>query len=201
MYCFPIEPFPSKERIDVKICSELPLWLREYELAEVVLPLLEERVRFTLKLAARNIAEGTGGPFAATIFEAATGRLFAAGVNVVVPSKLSFAHAEIMALGAGQRKLGHFSFAPHDYEMIASCEPCAMCYGALLWSGLARLVYSAPGSAAEAAGFHEGYKPADWPRGCEERGIQVVGPVLPEEGTAILTSYRACGGVLYNGRV
>ena len=44
---------------------------------------------FAIGLAERNIAAGTGGPFGAAIFETGSGRMVAAGVNVVVASSMA----------------------------------------------------------------------------------------------------------------
>lgn len=176
----------------------LPEWLCDYYAREIVLPGLEARVRLTLELARRNLEDETGGPFAAVLFERGSGRFYAAGVNVVIPEQLSLAHAEVTALAAAQQKFGSYDLTAADLELVASCEPCAMCYGATLWSGIRALVYSAPGSAAAAIGFREGHKPADWAKASCDYGIEVTGPVLPEAGEAVLRLYAERGGVRYN---
>jgi hypothetical protein len=53
-------------------------------------------MRFVLDLARENVA-ASGGPFAAAVFEDASGRLLAAGANRVVASGCSCAQAEILA--------------------------------------------------------------------------------------------------------
>ena len=54
----------------------------------------EARMDLALDLAHHNVIEGTGGPFAAIVIEEASGNCVAAGVNLVVASGLSLAHAE-----------------------------------------------------------------------------------------------------------
>jgi len=77
----------------------LPDWMQT-ALPDVshVYPSVEERMRLAILLAELNIEYGTGGPFGAALFDTGTKTLLAAGVNIVVASGCSVAHAEIMAL-------------------------------------------------------------------------------------------------------
>lgn len=181
---------------------ELPDFLIQANAAELVLPDAEARMNFVLGLARRNI-DADGGPFAAAVFETATGRLVAAAANRVVVSHCSSAHAEILALSLAQQRLGHFNLGdgnlPH-HELVSSAEPCAMCLGAICWSGVRQLTYAAPEQAISALGFDEGPKPHRWQDKLRRRGISVTGKVLQAEGCAILDAYRKRGGRIYNAR-
>ena len=66
----------------------------------------EDRMRLAIRLASENVARGTGGPFGAAVIERDTGRVVSVGVNVVVPSGCSLAHAEAMALALAQQAAG-----------------------------------------------------------------------------------------------
>jgi len=98
----------------------------------------EERQRMlaVVELSRLNAVHRTGGPFGAAVFESATGRLIAAGVNVVVESCCSHAHAEMVALAAAEQRLETFDLGRHNtaLELVTSTEPCAMCFGAIIWS-------------------------------------------------------------------
>ncbi|MBN1765490.1 MAG: nucleoside deaminase [Sedimentisphaerales bacterium] len=159
----------------------------------------EDRMRFVIALSRRNIQEQTGGPFGAGVFDTRTGRLIAAGVNQVVSSHCSIAHAEILALALAQHLLGAYDLrSKGDYELVSSCEPCAMCIGATGWSGVVRLVCGARDEDARRVGFDEGDKPAHWPKAFEQRGIEVVRDILREEAVSVLEQYKAQGGIIYN---
>ena len=161
---------------------------------------IESKMRLVLELAGINIAQKTGGPFGAGVFEAGTGRLIAPGVNLVTSSNCSLAHAEIVAIGLAQQRLGTFDLSQGGtvYELVTSTEPCAMCLGAIPWSGIRRVVCSARGQDACAIGFDEGAKPADWVQALQDRGIEVTCDVLGDEGRAVLQEYLAGGGPIYN---
>lgn len=179
----------------------LPEWL--HRLPASALPLMvsaEERMRFVISLARRNIEEG-GGPFAAAVFECDSGRLVAAGANCVLTDRSSVAHAEILALAAAQRRLDTADLgtpALPRHELLCSCEPCLMCLGAALWSGIAALRCSARGEDAEAIGFDEGPKPVNWVGEFERRGIAVTRDTCRAEALAVLHDYAARGGAIYN---
>ncbi|HHC07473.1 MAG TPA: nucleoside deaminase [Actinobacteria bacterium] len=180
----------------------LPAWMADVAADEVVIPDVVERMRFVVGLAARNVAEGTGGPFGAAVFVRDTGRLVAPGVNRVVSTRCSIAHAEIVAIAMAGQVLGSFDLgAGGEMELVSSVEPCAMCLGAIPWSGVASLVCGARDEDARAVGFDEGDKPRDWIADLVDRDIEVHLDVLREEAARVLYDYALAGGIIYNGRV
>ena len=133
----------------------------------------------------------------------ASGELIAPGVNMVLAAGLSVLHAEIVALMLAQQVVGRFDLgAPGQppRELVSSCEPCAMCLGAIPWSGVRALVCGARDADARALGFDEGEKPADWVGGLQRRGIAVARDILRPAAVALLQDYQAAAGPIYNGR-
>ncbi len=154
-------------------------------------------------LAQRNIEQGTGGPFGAGIFRADTHQFVAPGVNLVLSSHSSIAHAEMVAIMMAQQILGSHDLGATDlpqYELVTSCEPCAMCLGAICWSGVRQLVCGARGSDAEAIGFDEGPKPEKWTTALEQRGISVTLDLQRLKAAQVLQNYVEQGGEVYNSR-
>nr|WP_306535823.1 nucleoside deaminase [Geobacter sp.] len=154
---------------------------------------------FTVGLARRNVEQGIGGPFGAAIFNRASGELVSVGVNLVVAAINSVLHAEMVAIMLAEAKLESFTLAARGrYELFTSCEPCAMCLGGILWSGVERLVCAAAAEDAREIGFDEGPVFPESYRYLEQRGIEVVRGVMGDEGRVVLELYRSLGGVLYN---
>jgi tRNA(Arg) A34 adenosine deaminase TadA len=103
-----------------------------------------------------------------------------------------------MAIMLAQKRLGTFDLrSAGDFELATSAEPCAMCYGALPWSGIRRLAYGATREDVQSIGFDEGDKPADWARALEARGIEVVHALLRPEAREALEQYRRRDGAIY----
>ncbi len=185
---------------------ELPLWIgQEIGPPDRCFSSLEARMALAIRLAERNIAEG-GGPFGAAIFEIETGRLVAPGVNLVVPTRCSLAHAEAMAIMVAQQVCqSHDLGAPTlpAMELVTSAQPCIQCYGNLWWSGLRRVVIGADKDDVEQlTGFEEGPLPTDWAEQLEHRPplapIRVITGVLRDEARRVLRRYRETGGPIYN---
>ena len=185
-----------------RVVIELPGWV-EVALADSaqVYPGVEERMRLIIKLAGLNIEHGTGGPFGAGIFEPKSGRLISAGVNLVESADCSIAHAEMVAIALAQRVIGCYDLAGGNqaaYQLVTSTEPCAMCLGAIPWSGVRSVVCGARDEDARSIGFDEGAKPQNWVKSLESRGIRVVRDVLREKAKAVLLEYGRQGGLIYN---
>ncbi|HSJ08755.1 MAG TPA: nucleoside deaminase [Longimicrobiales bacterium] len=161
----------------------------------------DERMRVAVDCARENVLRDTGGPFGAAIFEAESGRLVAVGVNRVVPLNNSSLHAEIVAFMMAQAVLGTFTLNAEGlpaHELFTSCEPCAMCLGAVQWSGVQRVVWSALRDDAGSINFDEGPVFAASYEYLRARGISFVPGVLRDEGRAVLELYDSRGGPIYN---
>ena len=163
----------------------------------------EDQVLFAIDLARGNVSHDAGGPFGAAVFEVETGRLVAAGVNLVVPTNTAIAHAEIVAIALAGQAVGSFDLGAAgmpEMALACSCEPCAMCFGAVPWSGVRRLLIGARDEDARAVGFDEGPKMTDWREQLEARNIAVTTDIAREEGAQVLRDYVMAGGQVYNGR-
>ncbi len=184
-----------------ELTIRLPDWVeRHLKKAPDTFPDIEAKMRFIIDLSRRNIEQKTGGPFAAAVFDE-KGCLVAPGLNTVITSNCSILHAEIMAIALAQKKLGRYDLSDvgkMSYDLYASTEPCAMCFGAVPWSGVSRLVCGARSEDAQKIGFDEGPKISAWVDALNDRSIDVVRDVLRKEAAAVLKAYSAAGGPIYN---
>jgi tRNA(Arg) A34 adenosine deaminase TadA len=170
-------------------------WTRRYDSDE-------DRMRVAIDVSRANVDRGTGGPFGAAIFEQESGKLVSVGMNSVVRYDNCTLHGEMVAFMMAQRRVGSFTLhAPNlpVHELFTSCEPCAMCLGATLWSGVRRVVHGAGREDASRLSFEEGPVFPESYRYLEDRGITIVRNVLREEARAVLELYRAKSGKIYNG--
>jgi len=101
-----------------------------------------------------------------------------------------------------QQRVGSFTLNAANlpaHELFTSCEPCAMCLGATLWSGVRRVVYGAAREDASKLNFEEGPVFPESYKYLEDRGISIVRNVLRSEARAVLELYRTTSGKIYNG--
>ncbi|MEX2354105.1 MAG: nucleoside deaminase, partial [Gammaproteobacteria bacterium] len=110
---------------------DLPDWPGQFALTWTDTLDINQRMEFVIAASQRTVQEGTGGPFAAAIFEQDTGKLVALGINLVTTRGLSILHAEIVAITLAQTKLNTYDLGSgkSQYELVTSTEPCAMCLG------------------------------------------------------------------------
>lgn len=101
--------------------------------------------------AIRGAKAGQGGPFGAVIVK--DGVVIAKASNAVVANNDPTAHAEVQAIRAACAALG--SFKLDGCDVYASCEPCPMCLGAILWARPRALYFAATREEAAQAGFDD----------------------------------------------
>ena len=141
-------------------------------------------LRWAIDVSKRSRANGNH-PFGA-IFVDSAGNVLAEAENSVVTTGDLIGHAETNLA----REIGLTLTAEQiaGGAVYASCEPCAMCAGAMYWAGVNRLVYGM--NEADLMPFDEGERNENATMtgvGCRavlasgQRHIEVSGPHLAEE--------------------
>src|SRR3954468_9652543 len=100
--------------------------------------------------AAENVLAG-GGPFGALVVK--DGELIATGVNQVTATLDPTAHAEVVAIRAACQVLQTFKL--DGCLLVASCEPCPLCFSSALWARMDRVIFAADRYDAAEAGFDD----------------------------------------------
>jgi tRNA(Arg) A34 adenosine deaminase TadA len=180
----------------------LPSWVREYVDWNRCYTTDEERMRLAIDLARQNVVRRTGGPFGSAIFRSDDGALIGVGTNSVIRLNNSTLHAEMVAFMMAQASLGTYSLGADGlpaHELYTSCEPCAMCLGGVLWSGVRRLVCAATREDANRLSFDEGPVFPESYTYLAERGVEVTREMCREEANEVFALYLARGGAIYNG--
>ncbi len=188
---------PSERSLQI----QPPDWVEHAVDWQAVYPTDEAQMALAVRLARENVLRGTGGPFGSAVFRQPDGALLAVGVNSVTRLGNSVLHAEVMAIMLAQHRAGSYTLdlakdLPH--VLATSCEPCAMCLGATLWSGVRRLVCGATREDAMALGFDEGPVFPESYAYLESRGIAVARGVCRQEAAEVLRLYQQTGGQIYN---
>jgi len=96
-------------------------------------------------------------------------------------------HAESGLISDASRQFGRKFLA--ECCLYTSSEPCVMCTGAIRWAGIPRVVYGTPQN------LHGRFQEIPCREVLERIApeIEVVGPILQEEGAKIRSSFRPGG--------
>lgn len=159
---------------------------------------LEKATNIILRLQSEMkacIANGSG-PFLAAVYDE-NGSLIAQTANSVISEKCSCNHAEMNVIKAAQKRLNTYDLSPYNLSLYVTSEPCMMCLGGIMWSGIKAVYYGVPSARVEEiTGFDEGFKPG-WFDEFKKRGITVYGCIAQSEGEEVLQSYVADGHTVY----
>lgn len=133
------------------------------------------------------------GPFLAAIYH--DKELIAKSANSVVMDNCSNHHAEVNVIRTAQTILKSYDLSSFDLDLYVTAEPCTMCLGAIMWSGVKSVFYGAPSDVVEKiTGFDEGFKP-NWFQEFNKRGIAVFGNIEADLGKRVLTEYTKNGKI------
>lgn len=141
-------------------------------------------LKMALETARENIDQG-GGPFGAVVVRG--NELISRSGNRVVPNNDPTAHAEVQAIRIASSALGTFDLS--ECTIYSSCEPCPMCLGAIYWSGIKRVIYSADRHAAAAAGFSDEMIYRELALPYDERSIEIR-QAIADEGDKVFEKWE-----------
>ena len=108
-------------------------------------------MELAVKLAARHMRAGAGGPFGAIIVH--QNIVIGRGWNQVTSGNDPTAHAEISAIRDACRQRSTFSLA--GSVIYTTCEPCPMCLAAIWWARIDTIYYASTRDDAARIGFDD----------------------------------------------
>lgn len=145
----------------------------------------ETFLRHAFAVAQRSMDNGNH-PFGA-ILVGPQGDVLIESENGLLPDNDMTAHAERLLATAASRRYGPSFLA--ECTMYTSAEPCAMCAGAIYWTGIGRVVYGlSEGRLKQMTGNHPENPTLSLP--CRtvfaagQREVKLMGPLLEDEAAA-----------------
>ena len=156
-----------------------------------------EKIILNLQQELQKYIKKGHGPFLAAIYDS-NGHLIAKAANNVVNKTCSHNHAEMNAIKLAEKKLGTYDLSKYNLSLYVTSEPCMMCLGAIMWSGIKGVYYGVPSERVKKiTGFDEGFKP-EWLNEFKKRGITVYGQIETDTGEQVLKDYIKQGHTVYN---
>lgn len=107
-------------------------------------------------------------------------------------SKTVFSHAELRAIEDAMENLGGHLCAEggKGCTIYSSCEACAMCMGAILYTGIDRLVYGATLEDSKECVNEILAKSKDIANTCSNRSIEIVSEFQREDAVKVLKKWK-----------
>ncbi len=112
---------------------------------------MNEFMELALEEARVGIEKDDGGPFGAVIV--LDGEVVSKAHNEVLKRNDPTAHAEILAIREASSTLGRYDLS--DCEIYSTSEPCPMCFSAIFWARIKRLVYGTTREDVAEIGFDD----------------------------------------------
>ncbi len=141
-----------------------------------------DRLRDAIAVSHRAREHGNH-PFGAVLTDS-SGAVVLEAENTVTTDRDVTGHAETNLVRLASKQIG--AAALGDHTLFTSCEPCAMCSGAIYWSGIGRVVWAmTEAQLAEMTGPHDEnptmHLPAATVLASGQRDIEVAGPALSDD--------------------
>ncbi|MFC1570225.1 nucleoside deaminase [Candidatus Omnitrophota bacterium] len=134
-----------------------------------------------------GVKAGDGGPFGVVIVK--SGEVIARAHNTVLRDNDPTRHAEINAIQEASKKKGTYDLS--GLEIYSTTEPCPMCFSAVHWAKIDRLIYGTEIEDVKKLGFNELTIPA--PRMKEEgaSGVEIEAGFMLEECKELLRFWES----------
>jgi len=142
-------------------------------------------MKLALRSARQGIRRSEGGPFGAAILRGKT--RIAVSHNQVLKHNDATCHAEINAIRLASRKLKRFDLS--DCVIYSTTEPCPMCFSAIHWARIGRVIYGTSIKDVKKRGFNELSIPAGKMKREGKSSVAVRAGFMKKECLALLAEW------------
>jgi guanine deaminase len=142
----------------------------------------------------KGISQKHGGPFGAVIVQ--DGKIISRAHNTVLSSNDPTCHAETNAIRKACKKLCR----PHlkDCILIASSEPCPMCFSVSEWADIRMIYFAVPKKMAAKLGFKDDFIYRDLNKPLKKRQAKEIhAKEYQGKGLTVFKKWQTAGGKLY----
>ena len=147
----------------------------------------EHFMRLAIQKAKEGVDEGQT-PFGACIVK--NGEIVACEHNRVWETTDITAHAEVTAIRAACKNLNTIDLS--GCIIYSTTEPCPMCYSAIHWARIGKIIFGTRISDAKKFGFHELCIPDTKMKELGNDHIQIIGDFLREENLEVFEYWAKC---------
>lgn len=145
----------------------------------------EKFMRLTIEKAREGMKKGQS-PFGACVVK--NGEVISCVHNVVWQTTDITAHAEVHAIREACKKLGVIDLT--GCEIYSTCEPCPMCFSAIHWANISKIVFGARIVDAEDGGFRELKISNEQMKKLGGSPVEIVAGFMKNENVALFEEWR-----------
>jgi len=153
---------------------------------------MKEYMQKAIDKALEGVKEGES-PFGSCIVK--DGKVIAVAHNTVLSKNDPTNHAEINAIRKACRKLGH-----HDLSgcvLYSTTEPCPMCFAAIHWAKIQRIIFGTEIADVKNLGFSELTISNDEMKKKGGATVEIIGDFMRDECLELLSSWKKGKGRIY----
>ena len=147
----------------------------------------EKFMAIAIEEAYDGINRGDGGPFGVSIVK--DGEVLARAHNTVLKENNPTCHAEINAISIAAKKCGTYDLT--GCVTYSTTEPCPMCFAAIHWARIDRVVYGTHIEDAKRLGFHEMTISAPEMKRIGASGVDIRSGLMLEECQKLLEYWES----------
>ena len=140
--------------------------------------------------AEQALPRAEGGPFGACIVRGDV--IVACASNSVLRDNDATCHAEINAIHSASRVLSRFDLV--GCTIYSTTEPCPMCFSAIHWARIDRIVYGTRIADVQSMGFNELAISNEKLRELSGSPVQIIGDFMRAECEALLAGWQRLPG-------
>ncbi len=143
-------------------------------------------MRLAIEKAREGMKKGQS-PFGAAVVK--NGEVISCVHNVVWQTTDITAHAEVHAIREACKKLGTIDLS--GCVIYSTCEPCPMCFSAIHWANISKIVFGARIADAHDGGFRELTISNEQMKKLGGSPVEIVAGFLKEENVALFEEWRS----------
>ncbi len=151
-------------------------------------------MEMAIRSALQGIRRKHGGPFGAAIVDK-NNKIIAVAHNTVWKDMNPTAHAEINAIKKACKKLSTIDLT--ECAIYSTTEPCPMCFSAIHWARMRKIVYGTSISDAAKFGFNEMRIGNEHLNRCGRLGMKIVKGFMKDECYNLFLKWKKMNGKPY----
>ncbi len=142
-------------------------------------------MKLAIGSARKGIKKSEGGPFGAAIVR--ENKIVAIAHNTVLKNNDATCHAEINAIRIASKKFKRFDLS--DCVIYSTTEPCPMCFSAIHWARIAKVIFGTSFEDVAKRGFNELYIPSRKMKRDGRSQVRISSGFMKKECLALLADW------------